>query len=189
MSSGEEHRHKIIHYRSIIVVAKGLSGGKRKFAMIDGIGKLSARKAKHLHGGVMLYQLCPMLATLVFLSFLWSCLSFPLAPFPFHICPSFSPSHSSPHSPPTSTTPFLHLYLLRYVSPLPQSLPPPVLSPPMSPGHGGDEAAHVKATLEGVFHTQEVGQEAVAKLCSHVKADPQEQQVEHYINVQSVLTV
>ena len=48
----------------------------------------------------------------------------------------------------------------------------------MSPGHGGDEAAHVKAILEGVFHTQEVGQEAVTKLCSHVKADPQEQQVD-----------
>lgn len=55
----------------------------------------------------------------------------------------------------------------------------PVLSPPMSPAHGsGDEAAHVRSILEGVCHTQDIGRDAVRKLCSHVQADPQEEQVQ-----------
>jgi Ca2+-binding EF-hand superfamily protein/chromosome segregation ATPase len=50
-------------------------------------------------------------------------------------------------------------------------------SPPMSPVRvGGDEAAHVRSIVAGVCHTQEIGKDAVGKLCSHVEADPQEEQ-------------
>ena len=42
---------------------------------------------------------------------------------------------------------------------------------------GGDEAAHVRSIVAGVCHTQEIGKDAVGKLCSHVEADPQEEQV------------
>lgn len=49
----------------------------------------------------------------------------------------------------------------------------------MSPVRGGgDEAAHVLSVLEGVCHTQDIGKDAVRKLCSHVQADPQEEQVQ-----------
>ena len=67
---------------------------------------------------------------------------------------------------------------------LPHHPPHVVLSPsPMSPTYGGgsggsDEAAHVRSILEGVCHTHDIGREAVGKLCSHVQADPQEQQVQ-----------
>ena len=47
----------------------------------------------------------------------------------------------------------------------------------MLSARSGDEAAHVRSILEGVCHTQQIDQEAVAKLCSHVEADPQEKQV------------
>ena len=54
----------------------------------------------------------------------------------------------------------------------------PVPSPPMSPVRvGGDEAAHVRSIVKGVCHTQDIGKDAVGKLCSHVEADPQEEQV------------
>lgn len=108
-------------------------------------------------------------------SFFYFLFVFPLAFFPLLILPSLSPS-TFLLAHPTSVP--LYLHVLPNALFLPSSMLPPVLSPPMSPGYGGDEAAHVKAILEGVFHTQEVGQEAVAKLCNHVKADPQEQQVE-----------
>ena len=53
-----------------------------------------------------------------------------------------------------------------------------VLSPPMSPTHfSGDEAVHVRSILEGVCHTSDIGKDAIRKLCSHVQADQQEEQV------------
>ena len=53
-----------------------------------------------------------------------------------------------------------------------------VLSPPMSPKRvSGDEAAHAHSVVEAVCQSQEIGPEAVEKLCSHVQADQQEQQV------------
>lgn len=52
-----------------------------------------------------------------------------------------------------------------------------VPSPPLSPTHGNDEASHVGSILESVCNTKEVSSTAIAKLCEHVKADPQEQQV------------
>ena len=58
-----------------------------------------------------------------------------------------------------------------------------VPSPPPSPIRGGEEASHVKAILENVCHTQEIGREAIAKLCTHVKADPEEQQVRMWLLV------
>ena len=42
---------------------------------------------------------------------------------------------------------------------------------------GGDEAAHVRSIVKGVCRTQDIGKDAVGKLCSHVEADPQEEQV------------
>ena len=47
----------------------------------------------------------------------------------------------------------------------------------MSPLRSSDEASHVKSILESVCHTEEIGREAIGRLCSHVKADPQEEQV------------
>ena len=53
------------------------------------------------------------------------------------------------------------------------------MSPTYGGGSGGsDEAAHVRSILEGVCHTHDIGREAVGKLCSHVQADPQEEQVQ-----------
>ena len=52
-----------------------------------------------------------------------------------------------------------------------------VPSPPLSPTHGHDEASNVGAILESVCNTKEVSSKAIAKLCDHVKADQQEQQV------------
>ena len=68
------------------------------------------------------------------------------------------------------------------IPPPPPPPPPVVASPPVSParhatGSSGDEASHVKAILQSVCHSQEIGREAIARLCSHVKADPQEEQV------------
>lgn len=60
----------------------------------------------------------------------------------------------------------------------------------MSPAHGsGDEAAHVRSILEGVCHTQDIGRDAVRKLCSHVQADPQEEQVEQNTEVKKYLDI
>ena len=42
---------------------------------------------------------------------------------------------------------------------------------------GSDEASHVKSILESVCQSEEIGREAINKLCRHVKADPQEEQV------------
>ena len=53
--------------------------------------------------------------------------------------------------------------------------PSPLPSPRRS--HAGDELTHAKAVLESVCSTNEIGHDAITKLCSHVKADPQEQQV------------
>ena len=71
------------------------------------------------------------------------------------------------------------LLLILYSSPIHfHLLSVSVPSPPMSPVRvGGDEAAHVRSIVAGVCHTQEIGKDAVGKLCSHVEADPQEEQV------------
>lgn len=50
-------------------------------------------------------------------------------------------------------------------------------SPPLSPKHGSNEVSHVASILESACSTKEIDEEAVAKLCEHVKADPQELQV------------
>lgn len=42
---------------------------------------------------------------------------------------------------------------------------------------GTDEASHVKSILESVCQSEKIGREAINKLCQHVKADPQEEQV------------
>lgn len=63
-------------------------------------------------------------------------------------------------------------------------LPPAVPSPPLSPTHGNDEASHVGSILESVCSTKEISNAAIAKLCEHVKADPQEQQVHVHTEVQ-----
>ena len=42
---------------------------------------------------------------------------------------------------------------------------------------GSDEASHVKSILESVCQSEEIGRGAINKLCRHVKADPQEEQV------------
>lgn len=52
-----------------------------------------------------------------------------------------------------------------------------VPSPPMSPAHGTDEASHFGSILESVCDTKHINSAAITKLCEHVKADPQEQQV------------
>ena len=54
---------------------------------------------------------------------------------------------------------------------------PTVPSPPASPMRGSDEASHVKSILESVCQSEKIGREAINKLCRHVKADPQEEQV------------
>lgn len=52
-----------------------------------------------------------------------------------------------------------------------------VVSPPMSPVRRGEEASHVTAILESVIHSKQVDRDSIAKLCTHVKADPQEKEV------------
>lgn len=47
----------------------------------------------------------------------------------------------------------------------------------MSPTKGSDETSNFKAILESVCHTDQIGKEAIAQLCKHVKADPQEETV------------
>ena len=61
---------------------------------------------------------------------------------------------------------------------------PVVLSPPMSPKHvSGDDEVHVCSIVEAVCQTQEIGPDAVQKLCNHVQADEKEQQVLTYTYV------
>ena len=52
-----------------------------------------------------------------------------------------------------------------------------VPSPSLSSTHGSEEASHVGSILVSVCNSKEIGSDAIAKLCDHVKADPQEQQV------------
>ena len=53
-----------------------------------------------------------------------------------------------------------------------------VPSPPLSPTiHGSEETSQIGAILESVCNTKDVTSATIAKLCEHVKADPQEQQV------------
>ena len=52
-----------------------------------------------------------------------------------------------------------------------------VPSPPLSPTRGSDEVSNIKAILESVCHTDKIGKEAIAQLCKHVNADPQEESV------------
>lgn len=52
-----------------------------------------------------------------------------------------------------------------------------VPSPPLSPTHGNEEASQIGSILESVCNAKDVSSAAIAKLCDHVKADPQEQQV------------
>lgn len=48
----------------------------------------------------------------------------------------------------------------------------------MSPNRlSGDEENHIRSIVEAVCQTQEIGPEAVDKLCSHAEADEEEQQV------------
>ncbi len=47
----------------------------------------------------------------------------------------------------------------------------------MSPTCSHDEVAHVESLLESVINTREIDEAAVAKLCAHLKADSQEQEV------------
>lgn len=56
-------------------------------------------------------------------------------------------------------------------------VPSPLPSPYRSHGQSGDEVSHAKSVLESVCGTDEIGSDAIVKLCSHVKADSQEQQV------------
>lgn len=58
-----------------------------------------------------------------------------------------------------------------------------VPSPPLSPTHAHDEASHVGIILESVCNTKEISSTAIARLCDHVKADPQEQQVSKQVVV------
>jgi hypothetical protein len=52
-----------------------------------------------------------------------------------------------------------------------------VLSPPMSPNRvSADDEIHIRSIVEAVCQTQEIGPNAVEKLCSHANADEQEQQ-------------
>ena len=54
-----------------------------------------------------------------------------------------------------------------------------VLSPPMSPNRvSADDEIHIRSIVEAVCQTQEIGPNAVEKLCSHANADEQEQQVQ-----------
>ncbi len=50
-------------------------------------------------------------------------------------------------------------------------------SPPLSPSNDGDDAFHVGSILESVCNSKEISSVGIAKLCEHVKADSQEQQV------------
>ena len=53
-----------------------------------------------------------------------------------------------------------------------------VVSPPMSPNRvSADDEIHILSIVEAVCQTQEIGPNAVEKLCSHANADEQEQQV------------
>lgn len=56
-------------------------------------------------------------------------------------------------------------------------VPSPLPSPHRSNGQSGDEVSHAKSVLESVCGTDEIDSDAIVKLCSHVKADSQEQQV------------
>lgn len=61
-----------------------------------------------------------------------------------------------------------------------------VSSPPLSPTMSTDEASNIKAILESVCHTDEIGKEAIAQLCKHVEADPQEESVSTH-NIDDIL--
>ena len=67
------------------------------------------------------------------------------------------------------------------------SLPLPT-SPPVSPSAlvspipSHDDKTHIKSILETVCQTKDVGKEAISKLCSHVKADAQEEKVKMFIS-------
>ena len=52
-----------------------------------------------------------------------------------------------------------------------------VPSPPMSPTCSHDEVTHVESLLESVINTRDIDEAAIAKLCAHLKADSQEQEV------------
>lgn len=59
----------------------------------------------------------------------------------------------------------------------------------MSPNRlSGDEENHIRSIVEAVCQTQEIGPEAVDKLCSHAEADEEEQQV-HMYQISNVLVV
>ena len=73
-------------------------------------------------------------------------------------------------------------------------------SPPLSPTRtSSDEATNIKAILESVCHTDKIDREAIAQLCKHVKADPQEQSVStlmkrctisyYFLTLQELLTL
>lgn len=62
------------------------------------------------------------------------------------------------------------------------AVPSPLPSPYRSQGQSGDEVSHAKSVLESVCGTDEIGSDAIIKLCSHVKADSQEQQVPYTIH-------
>ena len=57
-----------------------------------------------------------------------------------------------------------------------------VSSPPSSPTRSTDELSNIKAILETVCHTDEIGKEAITQLCKHVEADPQEESVSNHID-------
>lgn len=48
----------------------------------------------------------------------------------------------------------------------------------MSPARKSAEVSHVESILEYACNSKKIDREAVMKLCTHVKADPQEQEVE-----------
>lgn len=48
----------------------------------------------------------------------------------------------------------------------------------MSPNKSHEEVSHVVGVLESVISGREVNREAIAKLCTHLEADQQEEQVE-----------
>ena len=56
-----------------------------------------------------------------------------------------------------------------------------VPSPPPSPmSKNADlEVSHVESILEDVCSSKEINKEAVLRLCGHVNAEPQEEQVKH----------
>ena len=58
-----------------------------------------------------------------------------------------------------------------------------VSSPSLSPTRSSDEASNIKAILESVCHTDKIGKEAIAQLCKHVEADPQEESVSTLIDI------